>query len=169
MSVVKESISTYYGNLSDIFNNCIRTSTFPEIHKETEVTPVYKKVIPHQKQIFAQQVLSNFSKIFKKHICLQVNKHMQNKFSINLTRFRKNRGTQHALFKMIETWKTKLNMSHKVGVIYMNISKAFDSLIHKLLISKLEFYGLDQHAVEFFRNYLSNCYQCFKTNNILGN
>ena len=52
---------------------------------------------------------------------------MQNKFSIYLTGFRKNHGTQHALLKMIETWKTKLNMGHKVGVIYM-----------------------DQNAVEFF-------------------
>ena len=52
---------------------------------------------------------------------------MQNKFSIYLTGFRKNRETQHVLLKMIETWKTKLNMSHKVGVIYM-----------------------DQNAVEFF-------------------
>ena len=42
---------------------------------------------------------------------------MQNKFSIYLTGFWKNHGTQHALLKMTETWKTKLNMGHKVGVI----------------------------------------------------
>ena len=67
---------------------------------------------------------------------------MQNKFSIYLAGFWKNQGTQHALFKMTETWKTKLNMYHKVGVIYMDLSKAFDRL--------------DQHEVEFFRSYLSN-------------
>ena len=93
---------------------------------------------------------------------------MQNKFSIYLTGFRKNHGTQHALLKMIETLKTKLNMSHKVGVIYMDLSKAFDSLNHELLIAKLKCYGLDQHAVEFFRSYLSNRYQCCKVNNTLG-
>ena len=69
---------------------------------------------------------------------------------------------------MIETWKTKLNMDHRVGVIYMDLSKAFDSLNHELLIAKLNCYGLDQHAVEFFRSYLSNCYQCCKINNTLG-
>ena len=90
---------------------------------------------------------------------------MQNNFSVYLRGFRKNHGTQYALLKMIETWKTKLNVA---GVIYMDLSKAFDSLNHELLIAKLKCYGLDQNAVEFFRSYLSNRYQCCKTNNTLG-
>ena len=84
---------------------------------------------------------------------------MQNKFSIYLTRFRKNHGTQHALLKIIDIWKTKLKMGHKVSVIYMDLSKAFDNLNHALLIANLRCYGLDEHAVEFFRSYISNCYQ----------
>ena len=81
---------------------------------------------------------------------------MQNKFLIYFTDFRKNHGTQHALLKIIETWKAKLNMGHKVGVIYMDLSKAFGSLSHELLIAKLKCYGLDQNAVKFFKSYLSN-------------
>ena len=93
---------------------------------------------------------------------------MRNKFSIYFTGFQKNHNTQHALLKMTKTWKTKLNVGHKIGVIYLDLSKAFDSLNHELLIAKLKCYGLDQHAVEFFRSYLSNCYQCCKINNTLG-
>ena len=93
---------------------------------------------------------------------------MENKFSIYLTGFPKIHRTQHALLKMIETWKTKLNMGHKVGVIYMDLSKAFDSLNHELLTAKLRCYRLVQNAVEFFKNYLSNRYQCCKINNTLG-
>ena len=70
---------------------------------------------------------------------------MQNKFSVYLTGFQKNHSTQHALLNMI-----------KVGVIFMDLSKAFDSLNHELWIAKLKCYGLDQNAVEFFRSYLSN-------------
>ena len=86
---------------------------------------------------------------------------MQNKFSIYLTGFPKNRGTQHALLN-------KQNMGHKVGVIYMDLFKAFDILNHESLIAKLKCSGLDQHAVELFRSYLSNHYQCCKMNNTLA-
>ena len=59
-------------------------------------------------------------------------------------------------------------MSHQVGVIYMDLLKAFDSLNHELLIAKLGCYGLDQNAVKFFKSNLSNRYQCCKINNNLG-
>ena len=36
----------------------------------------------------------------------------------------------------------------------MNLSKAFDSINHELLIAKQKCYGLDQNAVEFFKSYL---------------
>ena len=121
--------------------------------------PVFKKGDPTSKTDYRpMSTLSNFSKIFEKLIYLQLTNYMQNIFSIYLTGFRKNHGTQYALLKMIETWKTKLNMGHKVGVIYMD----------ELLIAKLRRYGLDQNAVEFFKSYLSNHYQFCKTNNTLG-
>ena len=93
---------------------------------------------------------------------------MLNKSSIYLTGFRKDHGSQHALLTMIETWKTKINMGYKVGGICMDLSEAFDSLNHELLIAKLRCYGLDQNAAEFFKSYLSNRYQCCKINNTLG-
>ena len=66
---------------------------------------------------------------------------------------------------MIESWMAKLNDGSKVGVIIMDLSKAFDSLNHNLLLPKLEAYGLDNYAVSFIRSYLTNRFQSCKINN----
>ena len=141
-SLLKKSISTYYEKLTGIFNNCVRSGTFPEILKKAEVKGVFKKGDPTSKTDYCRvSTLSNFSKSFEKPIYLQYS-----------TGFRKNRRTQYALFRMIETWGTELSMGHSWGVVYMDLSTAFDSLNHELLIAKLKCYGLDQHAVKFFRS-----------------
>ena len=73
-SVLKESLSAYYKKLPDIFNNCIRSGTFPEILKKSEVTPVFKKGETTSKADYRPvSIRSNFSKIFEKLIYLQLN------------------------------------------------------------------------------------------------
>ena len=90
---------------------------------------------------------------------------MQNKFSKYLTGFRKNHNTQNSLLSMIESWKVRLNNGSKVGVIIMDLSKASDSLNHKLLITKLKAYGLDSNSVTFMKDYLTNRLQRCEINN----
>ena len=66
---------------------------------------------------------------------------------------------------MIKSWKTKLKNGWKIGVIIKDVSKAFDSLNHDFLLTKLDAYGLDNNAVSLMRSYLTNRPQRFKTNN----
>ena len=93
---------------------------------------------------------------------------MQNKFSEKQVSEKPwhSAHTSYKTTEFFEIWKTKLNMGHKAGVIYMDLSKVVDSLNHELLITKLRCYGLDHYSVEFFRSYLLNRYQCCKINNI---
>ena len=63
VSVLKESLSAYYEKLTDIFHNCIRSDTFPEILKKSEVTPVVKKGL--KTDYHRVSTLSIFSKIYK--------------------------------------------------------------------------------------------------------
>ena len=43
-----------------------------------------------------------------------------------------------------------------VGIVSMDLSKAFDVIQHPLLLAKLKAYGLDKDSCALFRNYLSN-------------
>ena len=58
-----------------------------------------------------------------------------------LSGFRKGYSTQHALFRVIETWKKCLDETRKVGTTIMNLSKAYDCIPYDLLIAKLKTYG----------------------------
>ena len=90
---------------------------------------------------------------------------MNDKFSKCLTGIRKNHNTQHALLNMIEIWKSNLTKENKIGAIFMDLSKAFDTSDHSLLIVKLEAYRFDILSLEFMKNYLTNRKQRCKVRN----
>ena len=71
----------------------------------------------------------------------------------------KNHNAQYALLRMIENWKTQSNQRKKIGVIITDLSKAFDTLNHNLLIAKLQAYGLDLNATSFIKSCVTNRYQ----------
>ena len=49
---------------------------------------------------------------------------------------------------MIEKWKRALDENMKVEATFMNLSKAFDTLNHRLLFAKLKAYGLQPTALK---------------------
>ena len=50
---------------------------------------------------------------------------------------------------MFEKWKTILNKKLKVGALFMDLSKAFDTLDHSLLLTKSSAYGFDNNSLSF--------------------
>ena len=80
-------------------------------------------------------------------IYAQINSFMEPKLSKFLAGFRAKHNTQHALLKMIETWRAMLNKGNKVGAIIMDLSKAFDTLNHNLLLCKIKAYGFNKNAL----------------------
>jgi predicted nucleotide-binding protein (sugar kinase/HSP70/actin superfamily) len=70
--------------------------------------------------------------------------------------YRKGYNAQHALISMIEKWKMYLDKNGHAGVVLMDLSKAFDTINHELLIAKIEAYGFNKSALEIIFNYLSD-------------
>ena len=66
---------------------------------------------------------------------------------------------------MIEKWKRALDKSKKAGTIFMDLSKAFDTLNHNLLLAKLDAYGFSLNAIKFVQSYLSELFQRVNMNN----
>ena len=78
--------------------------------------------------------------------------------------YRKGYNSQYALLVMIEKWKMSLDNKGLAGGILMDLSKAFDTINHQLLIAKLYAYGFNKDALELLYDYLSNRWQRTKIN-----
>ena len=57
---------------------------------------------------------------------------------------------------MLEKWKASLDKGEYAGVIFMDLSKAFDTINHDLLLAKLKAYGFSHNALAFMLSYLKN-------------
>ena len=155
--------------LTPIINNSFLTSTYPESNKHAEVTPLYKKSDRLAKENYRPlSVLSSTSKIFEGVMCDQLLKHVSNSLSVNLSAYRKSYSCNNVLVKCIENWREALDNNCHVGCILIDLSKAFDSLPHGLLIAKLHAYGISMEACSFIMNYLKNRKQAVKLGNVRG-
>ena len=94
-------------------------------------------------------LLPHISKVFERVIYKQINNFMENKISKCVTGFRRSHGTQHSLIAMLEKWKKALDEEENILAIFMDLSKAFDTINHDLLLAKLKAYGFSNQALSF--------------------
>ena len=73
--------------------------------------------------------------------------------------FHKDRYRDHCCsctcYMLIKNWKCNLDAKQYVGVVALDLSKAFDSLPHELLLAKLQAYGVSKQSIQLIRNFLT--------------
>ena len=155
--IIKDYLPFYIDSLHESYNYAIISNTCPDLLKVVDVTPVFKKGSKNDKSNYRPiSVMKAFAVVFERLLFKQLNDFIESKFSPLLCGFRKGHNTQHALIRLLEDWRTQLDNKKVIGTILCDLSKAFDTLSHDLLIAKLNAYGLSHSALEFIYNYLSN-------------
>ena len=94
----------------------------------------------------------------------QLNIYIGKFLSSFLCGYRKVCTAQFALATLIEKWKICHDQKRYIVVVLMDLSKAFDTINHGLLIAKLYMYGFSKDSLEIILSYLSNHYQRVKVN-----
>ena len=152
--------------LTSLINNCMKSNVFPDIMKMADVSPNYKKSDNLVKGNYRPvSVLTTLSKLYESAMNDQLLCYFASIFTDLLNAFRKGHNCQTLLVKCIEEWKSALDENKYVGVLFTDLSNAFDCLPHGLLLAKLRAYGLNTPACNLIASYLSNRKQRVKIGN----
>ena len=126
--------------------------------KVADITPLHKKLETINKENYRPvSLLPVVSKIFERLMLKQMKPFIETFLSKWLCGYRKGYNAQYALTAMVERLKKCLNeRGGMYGAILMDLSKAFDTINHQLLIAKLNAYGFSDSALEIILSYLSD-------------
>ena len=163
------STAVLASTLSFIFNFCFENGIFPESLKISKVIPIYnsgaKSEVNNYRPISLLPVLSKvFEKVLHKRITSFVEKHSV--LSSTQYGFRANYSPEHAVLDVVSTCYNNISNKQYTGLIMLDLKKAFDSVTHTVLLSKLDHYGIRGNAHKLLSSYLCNRRQYVNINNV---
>ena len=160
------------GPISLIVNQSLKTGIFPDKLKLAKITPIFKKGNKHICENYRPiSVLPAISKIFEKVVHDQIYSYFtqHNYFSNNQYGFRKYHSTEHTVLEVIDRATSELDSGNSAVAIFIDLSKAFDTLNHNILIEKLHYYGINNLELSWFSSYLSNRSQYVEIDHVKSN
>ena len=106
-------------------------------------------------------ILSSISKIFEKFLFNQIYKYFsENKlFYQSQYGFRSQHSTELAALEFLDIITIEMDEGQVPLSIFLDLSKAFDTIDHKILLNKLKYYGISNKSLHLVSSYLSNRYQ----------
>ena len=124
--------------------------------KCADVIPIHKKDDKTDIENYHPiSILPNLSKVYERLMYNQFYPYFDTLFSNFQCGFRNDFNAQHCLLAMIEIWLKTLDKGGETGTVLTDLSKAFDSIYHNLLIAKLDAYGFKKQSIDFLHSYLT--------------
>ena len=158
-------------SLTLICNQAITLSSFPDEWKIARVVPLYKngqRYIPGNYRPIS--VLPAISKIMERILHDQLYNYLTkfDLFSDTQFGFRKFHSTASALLDCTNDWYINLDRKMFNLVVLIDLKKAFDTVDHQILLSKLELYGIKGQALNLLKSYLTNRKQKCQIKNVFS-
>ena len=145
--------------LTLIINQTLTSSIFPDSLKLAQVSPIHKKgdetLLNNYRPI---SLLPAISKVIEQIIHSQLSSYFVNKELLYSSQygFRKHHSTEDAAVELVDRILNYMESDCIPFAIFLDLSKAFDTLDHDIILFKLKHYGLSIPACNLLKNYLSN-------------
>ena len=156
--LLKEIVDSIAHILCTIFNKSLEQGEFPTIMKLADVVPLYKSKEHYLETNYRPiSLLTTISKILEKIVYCRVYTFLQNTGQLyeNQYGFRASHSCEHAIGQVvngiIKGMENKLNSA----CVLLDLSKAFDTIEHDIMLKKLEIYGIHGNALTWFKSYLT--------------
>ena len=153
--------------LALLVNQSFQSGIFPDKLKIAKVISLFKKGNPELPSNYRPiSLLSIFSKIFEKLMYKRLYKFLEIHnilYSLQFG-FQENHSIDHALVSLTEAIRNTLDNKRLGCGIFIDLQGAFDTVNHRILLSKLEHYGIRGCALEWFRSYLTDRKQYVSVN-----
>lgn len=156
---IKENVDAISDIFTHVVNLIFKSGVFPRELKKSLITPVFKKgdkaLMNNYRPI---SILPFFSKVIEKIVEKRLSSYL-NKFNLLTPRqfgFRPGLSTNLALIALTDYIKLEIDNGKFVGGIFIDFTKAFDTINHDILFSKLALYGINGPPLQLLRNFLLN-------------
>ena len=157
------AISSISPSLTRILNPSLQSGSVHSCWKAANVTPVFKK---GDKQDFRTQTITDqflssrpyIGKILERVVYTRLLDHLSvhNILTPFQSGFRPNHSTEDVLLRTVEDWRFDVDRGKAVAAVFIDFTKAFDSISHSLLLRKLHTIGVVDTALCWFQDFLSN-------------
>ena len=158
-SQVCQASQPYWGNKKSVHWSTSRVHEwidqkckYPSRWKMGQVRPLFKKNDESSEENYwPVTVLPTLNNVFEKLLASQLDQFYSEILSDYISAYRRHYSCESALTSLTEDWRRSLDNKQIVAVISMDLSKAFDTIPHGLLLAKLKAYGVNSRSCSFLK------------------
>ena len=168
---LKTSATVIFEYITHIFNLSITTGVIPSTWKTAHVLPLHKGGDTYNMNNYRPiSKLSCLSKILESLINSQLKSFLSlsSFLSPSQSGFRARHSTISAASLVVNDVIAALDNKQHCAALFVDLSKAFDTVDHHLLLNKLSLMGFDHMSLQWFKSYLTGRFQCVKVGKIIS-
>ena len=159
MFLLKKNADILAPILCHLCNLSLNSGIFPTVHKRITIVPIYKSKDRNSITNYRPICLLNaVSKVLEKIASIRLLNHVETNNVLNNSQFayRKGRSTDSAILKLVNNVVNNFEKGEYTVAVYLDLTKAFDCVDHRILLKKLNHYGVRVNALRWFESYLAD-------------